>query len=73
MLLLLYSNYDVRPVNGLWVQSGDGRPDGDVKCAIGTERAQSSVDTSDPASYLKAASGQSGPGSTTLWTRATCV
>lgn len=47
---------DVRPVNGLWVQSGDGRPDGDVKCAIGTERAQSLVDTSDPASYLKAAS-----------------
>lgn len=49
-----YSN--VRLVNGSRVQSGDGRPDGDVKWATGTQGAQSSVTTSDPASYLKAAS-----------------
>lgn len=33
--LLLFCICDVRPlVNGLWVQSGDGAPDGDVKCPL---------------------------------------
>lgn len=38
MSLVLNCYYAVRAVYGLWVQLGDGRPDGDVKCA--TERAQ---------------------------------
>lgn len=67
MLLLLYCYYVVRPVNGLWVQLGDGRPDGDVKCAIGTARAQPILPSELFKGFLTAA-GQSGPGSTTLRT-----
>lgn len=71
MLPLLYCSFDVRAVNRLWVQLGDGRPDGDVKCAIGTERAHSRYLV--PSELFKGcltAAGQSGPGLTTLGTQA---
>lgn len=71
MLLLLYCYYDVRAVNRLWVRLGDSRPDGDVKCTIGMVRAHSRYHVSSELfKGCLTAAGRSGPGSTTLGTRA---